>query len=91
MFPSHGLKKGGNWGFSPYLPDPKAPVTRYTGLQVRKPGIISSLSCDLAQGSVSLSGKWVDWINNDSHHYVPAVLHLYLSHTILTSAEPLAL
>lgn len=66
-----------------------SPATLGSGLQARKPGVISGLLCDRAQGSVFLSGKWVDWINNNSHHFrarlcatfslIPPDLHFILT------------
>lgn len=45
-----------------------SPATLCSGLRVRKPGVIGGLLRDLAQGSVFLSGKGVDWINSNSQH-----------------------
>lgn len=85
------LKKGGTWDFSPHPPDSRAFLLQhYTGLPVRKPGVAAA--CDLAQGSAFLSGEWVDWINNNSHHLCARLCStFYLSHVILTSAERLVL
>lgn len=86
LFPSHGSRKEAT-GISALIRRTPEHFSCNTTLACQSGKLASAAACDLAQGSAFPSGKWVGWINNNSHHRCATLCSTFhLSHRI--SCQP---